>query len=316
MNNNQTVLDSIEPEIAERLTTSASEIAHGRTTSSMVGAGLAMASVPIALAALARDAGAQASSVNDILTFALKLEIFENEFYKAVLGTSSSTAQNNAFAAVRALIPAAALPIFQLIQKHEAAHVAFLTQAGAVNDLSLTADSFDFTGGRGSGTGPFAQATTNLQHLLLVTQAAEDTGVRAYKGQAPNILATGSLTTLESALRIHSVEARHAAKIRRLRRQNGAPTTVRYSGTVSGGDAAAAGASNVPNPPAAAVTVLGQVYVRENNTTQLTLDTSTLPNMPTSNFVAATAASEAFDEPLTRAEVISIVQGFFKPTLS
>lgn len=316
MNSNETILGSIEPEIAERLATSANEIAQGRTTSSFVGAGLAMASVPIALAALARDAGAQTSSaLTDILNFALKLEIFENEFYKAVLGLSSSATQNAAFATVRALIPAAAIPTFQLIQKHEAAHVAFLTGAGAVNDLSLTADSFDFTGGRGSGTGPFAQATTNLQHLLLVTQAAEDTGVRAYKGQAPNILATGNLTVLEAALRIHSVEARHAAKIRRLRRANGA-TTVKYSGTITGGDAAAAGADNVPTPPAAAVTALGQIYVRENNTTQLTVNVSTLSNMPTSNFVAANAASEAFDEPLTRAEVISIVQGFFKPTLS
>ncbi|HEY4133380.1 MAG TPA: ferritin-like domain-containing protein [Gemmatimonadaceae bacterium] len=315
MNSNETLLDSIEPEIAERLATSANEIAQGRTTSSVVGAGLAMASVPIALAALARDAGAQTSSaVTDILSFALKLEIFENEFYKAVLGTSSSAAQNTAFATVRALVPATALPTLQTIQKHEAAHVAFLLSQGAVNDLNLTADSFDFTGGRGSGTGPFAQATTNLQFLLLVTQAAEDTGVRAYKGQAPGLQTAGNLPALEAALRIHSVEARHAAKIRRIRRQTGAPATVRYSGTVSGGDAAAAGADNVANVPAAAVTAMGQIYVRENNTTQLTVNTSTLPNLPSN--ITANAASEAFDEPLTRAEVVAIVQGFFKATLS
>jgi rubrerythrin len=315
MNDNQTLLGSIEPEMADRLTASAAEIAQGRSTSSVVGAGLAMASVPIALAALARDAGAQTPSVTAVLNFALKLEIFENEFYKAVLGVSSSAAQNAAFAPVRAMIPAAALPVFQKIQAHEQAHVNFLLQqTGVSNELNLDANSFDFTGGRGSGTGPFAQATLNLQHLLLVTQAAEDTGVRAYKGQAANLMSNPAV--LEAALRIHSVEARHAAKIRRLRRQNGAPASVKYSGTVSGGGSGAAGADNVPSPPAAAVAALGLVYAGEDNVTQLGVSTTTLPNMPSSNFSATSAASEAFDEPLTKAQVVAIVQGFFKPDLS
>jgi hypothetical protein len=314
MNTNETLIGSIEPEIADRLTESASEIAQGRTTSSVVAAGLAMASVPIALAALARDAGAQTTgAVTDVLNFALMLEIFENEFYKAVLGISSSAAQNTAFATVRAKVPAAALPTFQQIQKHEQSHVAFLQANGASNILSLNADSFDFTGARGAGNGPFTQATTDLQHLLLVTQAAEDTGVRAYKGQAPNLMSNS--VVLEAALRIHSVEARHAAKIRRLRRQNGAPPNVKFSGTVSGTGAAAAGADNVPNPPAAAVSALGLIYAGEDNTTHLGVNVTGLSNLPTSNFVSATAASEAFDEPLTKAQVIAIVQGFFKPAI-
>ena len=43
----------------------------------------------------------------------------------------------------------------------------------------------------------------------------EDTGVKAYKGQAGNLITSSKLFT--AALRIHSVEARHAAEIRRLR---------------------------------------------------------------------------------------------------
>src|SRR4051812_42311266 len=126
MNNNETILSSIDPDVGERLIKSADEIAQGRTTSSFVKAGLAMASVPIALAALSRDAfGQTTATVQDVLNFALMLEIFENEFYKAVLGTSSSTTQNAAFATVRPTVPAAALPTFQQIQRHEAAHVAF-----------------------------------------------------------------------------------------------------------------------------------------------------------------------------------------------
>jgi hypothetical protein len=311
MNTNDTILNSVDPDVAERLATNADEIGQGRTTSSFVKAGLAMASVPIALAALSHDAfGQAAGSVQDVINFALMLEIFENEFYKAVLGIGSSTAQNSAFATVRAKVPATALPTFQQIQKHEAAHVAYLLAAGAVNVLNLTADSFDFTGARGAGNGPFAAATTDLNFLLLTAQGAEDTGVRAYKGQAPNLMSNA--VVLESALRIHSVEARHASKIRRLRRQTGAPATVKYSGTISGDGAAAAGADNVSSPPAGAVAALGLIYAGEGNTTQLGVSITGLSNLPTSNFTASTAASEAFDEPLTKAQVIAIVQGFFK----
>ncbi len=43
----------------------------------------------------------------------------------------------------------------------------------------------------------------------------EETGVKAYKGQAGNLITSSKLLT--AALRIHLVEARHAAEIRRLR---------------------------------------------------------------------------------------------------
>ena len=317
MSNDHTILGALDPEITDRLLTRRAALAKGMTASGTVAAGLAMASVPVALAALTRTAFAQGipTAVQDVLNFALALEIFENEFYKAVLGTSASAVQNDAFATVRAMVPAAALPAFQQIQKHEASHVAFLQANGAQNVLSLNADSFDFTGNRGNATpGPFVRATTELQFLLLVAQAAEDTGVRAYKGQAPNLM-TDSVR-LEAALRIHSVEARHAAKIRRLRRMNGAPDVVRYSGTVSGAGSAAAGAGNItPAPPAAAVSALDKVYQNEANTTQHpNINVAALPNLP-GGIDASMAASEAFDEPLTKAQVIEIVQPFFKPTI-
>lgn len=316
MNTNETILGSIDPDVAERLATSSEEIAQGRTTSSRVMSGLAMASVPIALAALSRDAFGQApNTVLGVLNFALALEIFENEFYKAVLGISSSATQNAAFATVRAQVLAMApqaVPALQQIQKHETAHVAFLMGAGATNVFNLNADAFDFTGARGAGNGPFARATVELPFLLLVAQGAEDTGVRAYKGQAPVIQATGNTAVLEYALRIHSVEARHASKIRRLRRQTGA-TTVKYSGTITG---ASAGAENISSPPAGAVAGLGLIYAGEDNVTQGGVNVTSLPNLPASNFNANNAATEAFDEPLTRAQVVAIVQPFFIPTVA
>jgi hypothetical protein len=315
MQSNTTILGAMDPEITEQLVTRRDAIRKGAFVGTKVAAGLAMASVPVAIAALARDAFAQApADVTAVLNFALTLEIFENEFYKAVLGTSASTAQNAAFAVVRAQIPAAAVATVQQIQKHEAAHVAFLLANGATNSLNLDANSFDFSGNRGTGTpGPFARATTELPFLLAVAQGAEDTGVRAYKGQAGALL--GNRAVLEAALRIHSVEARHAAKIRRLRRTTGAPGVVKYSGTVSGGGAAAAGASNItPAPSDAAVAAFAAIYDGEDATTQAGVNIMNLPNLP-SGFDAL-AASEAFDEPLTKAQVIAIVQPFFVPSLS
>lgn len=312
--NTTTILDGIDPEITDRIVSRRDAIRQGAAMSSRVAAGLAMASVPVALAALTKDAFAQSpADVTAVLNFALTLEIFENEFYKAVLGTSASSTQNSAFAPVRALVPAAAVTVFQQIQKHEAAHVAFLLANGATNSLNLTADSFDFTGNRGSGTpGSFARATSELQFLLAVAQGAEDTGVRAYKGQAGNLLSNRPV--LEAALRIHSVEARHASKIRRLRRANGA-SGVKYSGTVSGGGASAAGAGNIsPAPDATVVAAFNAIYASEDNTVQGGVTITSLSNLP-SGF-DATAATEAFDEPLTKAQVIAIVQPFFKPALT
>jgi hypothetical protein len=315
MHNDQTILGGIDPEITTRLASRREAIRRGASLSSGAAAALALGSIPVALAALSRQTFAQGlpANIQAVLDFALALEIFENEFYKAVLGTSSSSAQNDAFDAVRAMVPAAALPAIQQIQEHEQQHVDSLLGNGAQNGLGLDADSFDFTGGRGSGTGPFAQATTDLQHLLAVAQAAEDTGVRAYKGQAPNLMSND--VVLEAALRIHSVEARHASKIRRLRRGAGAPDVVKFSGTISGGGLAAAGVTNLTGVPQAAADAIAAIYAGEGNTTQAGVNLTTLPNLPAGIDVVA-AATEAFDEPLTRSEVVAIVQPFFIPTLA
>ena len=181
----QPILDTIDPELIERLAARKEEIDAGSPARSGVVAALALGSVPIALAVLSKDLYAQGlpAGVKGVLDFALALEIFEDEFYKAVLGISASAAQNVAFAAVRA--QAAAVPgavaTLQQIEKHEAAHRATLLASGATNVFNLDHTSFDFTGARGAGNGPFAKATTDLAFLLQVAQGAEDTGVRAYK---------------------------------------------------------------------------------------------------------------------------------------
>ncbi len=306
---NETLLGSIDPEITERLTRR-DAIKKGAFTGSQVAAALALGSVPVALAALSRQAFAQLpANIKSVLDFALALEIFENEFYKAVLNKSTSAAQNAVFATVRPTIPAGVVAAAEQIQRHEEDHVAFLLSVGATNVFNLNADSFNFTGNRSSATpGPFALAGSDAGFLLFTAQLAEDTGVRAYKGQAGNLVSDA--TVLTAALRIHSVEARHAAKIRRARRSLGPTTlpTIKYSGTVQGDGTAAAAAP--ANAPAGAVAAANLVYAGENATTQGTVNIAAIGNVG-----GATGASEAFDEPLTRAQVVAIVQPFFKPDI-
>ncbi|HEY0037945.1 MAG TPA: ferritin-like domain-containing protein, partial [Longimicrobium sp.] len=147
MENQQPLLDGIDPEITERLVSRRDAIRRGASTSSRLAAGLALGSVPVALAALAQDTFAQTpADILDVLRFAFILENLENEFYRAVLGTSALAAQNNAFAPVRALIPDAAKQAFQQIQKHEQQHTDFLRAtipAFGGSAPSITAADFD-----------------------------------------------------------------------------------------------------------------------------------------------------------------------------
>ena len=308
MTNKDGILGTIDPGITERLVSRRDALKKGTLTGSKLAAGLAMGSIPVALAALSRQAFAQLPvEIKSVLDFALILEIFENEFYKAVLGMST-TANNAAFLPVRNTLTSqfpGVVTAVQQIQRHEAAHVQFLRDTGATS--TITVADLDFTGGRGTGTGPFRNATTDAAFLLAVAQLAEDTGVRAYKGQAPNLISNP--TVLTQALRIHSVEARHAAKIRRARRSlPSALPVLKFSGTVSGGGAAAAGIAGATGDVAATAE---RVYAGEANTTQATINIAGITNAG-----GAAGASEAFDEPLTRAEVVAIVQPFFIPTIS
>jgi len=336
MDKNKPILDGIDPEIMDRLVTRRDAIRKGASVSSFVAAGLALGSIPVAIAALAKDVFAQApADILDALQFAFILENLENEFYRAVLGISAVPAQNTAFNTVRALIPAPAMAALAQIQKHEQQHTDFLRATipsyGGVPPV-ITANDFDFTGGNGAATpGPFVRATTELNFLLLAAQAFEDTGVRAYKGQAGRFLIANNAAAdvaLEAALRIHSVEARHAAKIRRIRRQaNPGDTTLRFSGYIRGGGAAAAGASNITSVPTAVTTALGLIYggaIPESNTshtifndvtaTAATIDVATMAGVIVvgPGETQAVAATMAFDEPLTKAEVIAIVKDFIK----
>lgn len=322
----KTILGTVDPEIMDALVSRRAAIRKGASVSSGLAFALKLGSVPVALAALSKDVYGQApADVLDVLQFAFLLENLEAEFYKAVLNSPGAGPQAPAFAPVRAQIQALPngtrlLATFDQIRKHEEAHVAFLRtqiQAAGGTAPNLTGANFDFTGGNGSGTGPFAPATNNAQFLLAATQGFEDTGVRAYKGQAGRLI--NNKAVLEAALRIHSVEARHAAVVRNIRRDlNTSEDVLRYSGTIRGGGAAAAGAGFL-NPPAAVVAAFAAIYggaTPESNTTHTTstgtFNAASLSGISAIGTGAAltNAATEAFDEPLTKEEVVAIVRDF------
>lgn len=156
----------------------------------------AMASAPVLLAMTAQNAFGQElpQEVVDVLVFALTLEHIEDAFYRSGLEADG-------------LIPDEYQGIFNQIGKHEAAHVAFLTTA--LGSAAIERPALDLTAG-----GKYADALTNFDTYLTLSQTFEDLGVAAYKGQAGAL--AGNDDILTAALQIHSVEARHAAIVRKI----------------------------------------------------------------------------------------------------
>jgi hypothetical protein len=285
----------------------------GAAIGSSVATALALGSIPVALAVLAREAAAQAPvSVRGVLEFAYLLENLEAEFYKAVLGESATAAQNTAFGPVRAQLGTSAplMASLRQIRKHEVAHVAFLKTAITAlggTPATYTGAEFDFTGGNGTGTGPFSAAKSDPVYLLALAQIFEDTGVRAYKGQLDKLIS--DKTTLTAALKIHSVEARHAARIRELRGLGGVKPWIINVDMLTASNPAVA-TITFPNLTGTALTaanaVVARAYIRENNTIHKSVDMAGLG----SNTGGSAGVTEAFDEPLTYDDVIFIIKDF------
>lgn len=239
---------------------------------------VAAISLPLMLGSMFKKAYGQTTTpIVDVLNFALTLEFLESEFYKKAVASG--------------IIPSADLPGFTLIRDHEVAHVAALKQTITSlggTPVNYTAANFDYTAGNGSMSGPYANVFTNYDTLLAVSQAFEDTGVRAYKGQAGNLISSNEVLT--AALQIHSVEARHASYVRRLRQAKGATNNKPW---ITGNDA-----GGIPGVSA--------VYAGEENTTQAGVQITNINGMS----ISTSAASEAFDEPLTKEQVLAIVDPF------
>lgn len=198
----------------------------------------------------------------DILNFALTLEYLEAEFYEEGVKSGIFSGSDQI--------------VISQISKHETAHVNLLQNAiTASGGTPVMKPTFDFSAG-----GAFPDWKTNPQTFMALVQAFEDPGVRAYKGQAGGLARTETLTT---ALQIHSVEARHAAQIRKMRGDKGWITN---------------------NDNSSLPSVTDPIYAGEENLMQGGV------NVPDITQVGNNQIIEAFDEPLTMADVLTVTQLF------
>ena len=266
-------IEKTDADVFDRLDTRRSAMKQFST----IGKKIALASIPFALGSMFNKAYGQSGNgiLFDVVNYALTLEYLEAEFY-----TNG--------AAANGLVPAGAPSIaIQTIRDHENAHVAFLkTAITAAGGTPVNKPTFDFT-----AAGAFGDVFTSYTTFLAVAQTFEDTGVRAYKGRAAEIVMGGDYLT--AAFNIHSVEARHASHIRQMRRNTGqAPGIKPWITGKESGIGAAVQAS----------------YNGEENTNQAGVNIININGMA----IDADAASEAFDEPLSKEQVLAIVAPFIK----
>jgi len=239
------------------------------------GAKVAFSALPLAVASLFKKAYGQTlpQQIVDVLNFALTLEYLEAAFYTKALNSGGLINDSGARAAIT------------VIKTHEDEHVAFLKNA--LGSKAVGKPNFDFTAG-----GTFSDVFSNYDMFLAVANAFEDTGVRAYKGQAGNLMANDDI--LRYALNIHSVEARHASHIRQMRR--------------SRGGAAASLKPWITGANDTGVSAVDPVYAGEDNKIQAEVDVTSFNGI--SGKISLQAATEAFDEPLTKEAVLQIASLF------
>lgn len=267
-------IEKVDPEFQDRISPRRAAIKNITGFGSKV----AIAAMPFAFGALFKKAYGQTAtpSVNDVLNYALKLEYLESAFYNA--GVSSNIA-----------FSASEKNYLVTIQAHENEHVKFLQSvlgtAAVAQNTQGTNGMYDFTAG-----GLFNDVLTNADTFFAVAQAFEDTGVRAYKGQAGFLV--GNKTVLTAALDIHSAEARHASAIRQIRHARGASGTKPWI----------TGANDT------GISAVNGNYAGEDNVSQGGVTITNLSGV--SGNISSAAATAAFDEPLTSAQVVALVAPF------
>ncbi len=273
-------IEKVDPEVHERMSPRRDAIKNITSFGSKV----AIAALPFAFATIFKKAyGTTATtSVNTVLNFALQLEYLESYFYNQGMTSTG-------------LIAATDASVFATIQADENEHIAFLKSV--LGSAAIPMPAIDLT-----AKGTFPNVLTDYNTFMAVANIFEDTGVRAYKGQAPNLI--GNQTVLAAALSIHAVEARHASAIRQIRASHGVNITPWITGSSSVYNDTGIAAANANYGAGASG------YPAENNVMQGGIDVTKLA----SAYGATTpynVACEAFDEPLDMATVLTIVGPFF-----
>ncbi len=157
----------------------------------------------------------------DYLNFALNLEYLEAEFYlRAATGTGlgvgdtgNLTSNTTGGSAIPKLTPVQSAYIYEVAQ-NELDHVRLLRNAlgsAAVSapkiDLTASFNALATAAGLGSSFDPFS----SYDNYLIGAFIFEDVGVTAYHGAAGALTSKANLAV---GVRIHAVEAYHAASIR------------------------------------------------------------------------------------------------------
>lgn len=248
-----------------------------------LGKGFVKAAIPAALTALATNTYAKTTdAITDIAQLALLLERMHAQFYNSGLNVLTPFT----------LIPnGQARTTIQNIATQEGKQMQYWSNVLVANGINPgVMPSFDFTAG-----GKFSNVFTNYETFLAVAQLLEDLAVRAYKGQAANLMSDNAILT--AALNIHSVAARHSAIIRKMRRDASFSQGVKP--WISGDIAQITGVD------------VSDFYLGESNTVQLGYQIQGIATTPIN--IDFNAASEAFDEVLTAQEVTNIVSAFLVP---
>ncbi len=246
-------IEQVDADVIERLDHISRRHMFSSFVKKAVVAGTAAA--PVVLGSILNKAYAQNSSVADVLNFALALEYLESSYYNVGLATPG-------------FLNGEARTTVAQIAKHENSHVALLS--GALGSAAISKPKFDLTYG-----GAYPDTFSSYRTFLTQASGFEDTGVRAFKGQAANLMSAPDVLTI--ALQIHSVEAMHAAKVRYL--------------------AGMQGWINL-SPP-------GLTYAQEDNIVQGGV------NLVAATGYSAALVSQSFDEPLTKDQILAIVKPYF-----
>ena len=233
---------------------------------------LVFANAPASLALVPGSSAVTSQAPSDVLSalqFVLRIAELQADFYQRG-------------ASVSGLIPSSDAQVFATIAGQETAHVSQLQSLISLRGAAAAArPSFDFTA-KGNLPG-FAFLAAQYATFSMLAQALEDFGVRAWKGQLKALVEDKS--ALSSAVSMHSVQARHASEIRRLRGKKGWIT----------------GNNRDDLPP-----FMQAVYDGEENITQGSANAGSIAV----NFGGASSATEAFDEALTTTQATAFLALF------
>ncbi len=184
--------------------------------------------------------------------------------------------------AATGLVPTTDAQVYTTLAANSAKHLTLITTA--ITDRAGTpapSPTFDFTV-KGAFPG-FAFAAGQYATVQMLSQVGEDFAVRAYLGQIAAL--SSDKAALDTAVTIFTVKGRHASQVRRLRGKLGWIT----------------GNSRDDLPLFAQA-----VYDGEENVQQGTVNVASLPG----GFGETGGATQAFDEPLTSAQVTAILALF------